>query len=97
MSQPKAKIVFDNDTFVIVNSSVADVKTALADGGLVEFDISKKEYDYTLNTINIGEKQVPAYNVVTTTTVVNAALVTRVEETDEAVALAYTGAGNLPE
>lgn len=93
----KAKIIFQNGTFVIVDKKVEEVTADLAAGGMVNFPVSTKKYNYALNTINIGEETVPAYDVVTTETVVNAALVARVEEAEEALALVYTGTADIEE
>jgi hypothetical protein len=91
----KAKIVFTNDSYIIVDKTVAEAKEALDAGGFVEFPISELEYNYELNTINIGEKTVPAYDVIPSTKVINSADVQRVEEAQESVAQAFTGTGTL--
>jgi N-dimethylarginine dimethylaminohydrolase len=93
----KAKIVFVNDTTLIADMTVEEAKKAIAEGGIVEVPVSEKKYNYNLNTINIGEKTVPAYDVVTTTKAINAAHVQRVEAAETNFAVAYTGTGEVPE
>ena len=76
----KTKIVLTDETYVVADQTVAEVTTALAEGGNVEFPVTVKDYNYALNTINIGEKTEPAYREKHTTKVVNASHVQRVEE-----------------
>ena len=89
----KAKIVFLNSDFVIVNADVDSAIKALTGAtGVVKFTTNKKVYDYSLNTINIGEKEQPkAYKIETVTVGINPDKVVRVEEAADDVATVNTG------
>lgn len=90
----RAKIVFINETCVIVDKTVAEAKTIIAaatTGGIVEFPTTVKKYNYALNTINIGEKTTPAYTTQNETKLINVDQVERIEAVDEDYAKAYTG------
>jgi len=88
----KAKVIMNTGDAFIVEKTVAEVKALLTGTALVELPVVKKVYDTTLSTINVDEKQIPAYKFEDGVALVNPALVQAVVEAKEAEAEYYTGA-----
>jgi len=93
----KAKVIMNTGDAFIVDKTVDEVKTLLSAEGatVVELPITKKVYDTTLSTINVDEKQNPAYKFEEGKVLVNAALVQAVVDAKEAEAEYYTGAADV--
>ena len=92
----KAKITLVNETSHIVDKTVEEVNAALAKGGLVSFPVTKKVYiTEPLSTINIGEKQEPAYKFEAAEISIAADRVASVSEAKADEAEVYTGSSEV--
>lgn len=88
----KAKVIMVNGDAYIVNKTVEEVTSDIEAGnGVVSLPVTKKVYDKTLSTINIGEPQIPAYQYEDKKVALTIANIQSVVEATEEEASYYTG------